>query len=324
MTTQIAEWIAVDWRASGLRAWVFGQDDQLITTVTSDKGTASLEITELERVLLDLIAPFLGDTKTPVICCGAVGAQQVWQEAAYAKVPCEPMSGKTVLKITATDPRLDIFILAGVSQDNPADYMSGEETQIAGYLAENPKFDGVLCLPDNHTKWVHISAGEIISFRTFMTGEIFSLLSEQSGLRHAVQDQGWDEAEFENTVSDGMSSPQMLSARLFGIKAEGMMKYLPSVTAKSRLSGMLIGIELAGARPYWLGQNIAIIGEPNLSALYASALRVQDVPAQLVNSNQMTLRGLKSAYKGLLNRQLLPFSMQIGHPIKGTRSEFGM
>ena len=58
--------------------------------------------------------------------------------------------------------------------------MRGEETQIAGFLALNPKFDGVICLPGTHTKWVHISAGEIVSFRTFMTGEMFALLSQQS------------------------------------------------------------------------------------------------------------------------------------------------
>lgn len=49
--------------------------------------------------------------------------------------------------------------------------MRGEEIQIAGYLAEKPDFDGVICLPGTHTKWVRISAGEIVGFATFLTGE---------------------------------------------------------------------------------------------------------------------------------------------------------
>jgi hypothetical protein len=35
-------------------------------------------------------------------------------------------------------------------------------------------FRRCLCLPGTHTKWVHLSAGEVVSFRTFMTGELFA------------------------------------------------------------------------------------------------------------------------------------------------------
>ena len=68
-------------------------------------------------------------------------------------------------------------------QTSPPDVMRGEETQIAGYLSKNPDFDGIICLPGTHTKWVHISANEIVSFKTFMTGEIFLSLSERSILK---------------------------------------------------------------------------------------------------------------------------------------------
>jgi hypothetical protein len=73
--------------------------------------------------------------------------------------------------------------------------MRGEETQIAGFLAQNPGFDGVLCLPGTHTKWVHISAGEVVSFRSFMTGELFATVGPHSVLRHSVGE-GWDDAAF--------------------------------------------------------------------------------------------------------------------------------
>jgi 2-keto-3-deoxy-galactonokinase len=48
-----------------------------------------------------------------------------------------------------------------------------------------PGFDGILCLPGTHAKWVQISAEEVVSFQTFMTGELFDLLSH-SVLRHSV------------------------------------------------------------------------------------------------------------------------------------------
>ena len=69
--------------------------------------------------------------------------------------------------------------------------------QIAGALAVQSGFDGVICLPGSHTKWAHISAGEVVSFQSFMTGEIFALLSTQSALKDTIAAQGFDEAAFD-------------------------------------------------------------------------------------------------------------------------------
>ena len=77
-----------------------------------------------------------------------------------------------------------------VRQDNPADVMRGEETQIRGFLSIFSNFDGIICLLGTHTKWVHVSAGEVISFRTFMSGELFDLLSKYSVLKHSVKSYG--------------------------------------------------------------------------------------------------------------------------------------
>lgn len=302
MNTKIAEWIAVDWGTSNFRAWIFDANNELIELVTTDKGMGSLEPDAFESTLLEAVEGFLGDGQTPVICCGMVGAKQGWQEAPYATVPCEPAQADATLTVDAQDPRIQPYILPGLKQDNPADVMRGEETQIAGFLALNPKFDGVLCLPGTHTKWAHISAGEVVSFRTFMTGELFALLSNQSVLRHSVQDKGWEDIEFENALSDAMSHPQLVASKMFGLRAEGLLRGLSSAFAKSRLSGMLIGLELAGSKPYWLGQNVVIIGHPELGSLYAAALRNQDVPSEIKSGDAMTLEGLKAAYNLLIEQ----------------------
>ncbi|MHA6326122.1 2-dehydro-3-deoxygalactonokinase [Roseivivax sp. CAU 1753] len=293
-----AVWIAVDWGTSNLRAWVFGADNAEIARLSSDRGMGSLTPDAFEPALLDLIAPHLGDAPTPVICCGMVGARQGWQEAAYVTVPCAPPGVGQATGIAAKDPRITPVILPGMKQSAPADVMRGEETQIAGYIAENPDFDGVLCLPGTHTKWAHVSAGEVVSFRTFMTGEMFALLSGHSVLRHSVQTGHWDDAAFAAAVDDTLGRPQDLTSRLFGLRAETLVNDMPAATAKSRLSGMLIGLELAGARPYWLGQRIAIVGDPKLSALYRTALDQQGAPAELADGDAMTLAGLKAACAG--------------------------
>jgi len=202
-----------------------------------------------------------------------------------------------------TDARIAVHILPGIKQASPADVMRGEETQIAGFIAQNPDFFGTVCLPGTHTKWVQISAGEIVSFRTFMTGEMFALLGKQSVLRHSVIGDGWSDAAFLDAVNDAMGSPQQVASRLFGIRAAGLLDGLGQAEAKAQLSGLLIGMELAGARGYWLGQDLALIGDPILNMHYSDALERQGVICRSVSGDEMTLAGLKAAHKVLKREQ---------------------
>ena len=199
-----------------------------------------------------------------------------------------------------TDPRITVAIVPGLRQNKPADVMRGEETQIAGALALNPGFDGVFCLPGTHSKWVHVSAGEVISFQTFMTGELFALLSEHSVLRHGMAGGGWDDAAFDAALSDALSRPEKIGANLFSLRAEGLLTGLTAAAARARLSGLLIGVELAAAKPYWLGQPVAIIGADALSATYARAIAAQGTTPMLIPAADTVLAGLTLAHKTVM------------------------
>lgn len=297
--TDTVKWIALDWGTSNLRLWAIGPDEQLVGMRESQKGMGVLEPEDFEPALVELAGPFLRqDQVTPVIACGMVGARQGWVEAAYVPTPCPPPGVSQATRAPTSDPRIAVSILPGVSQASPADVMRGEETQIAGYMAQDPEFDGVLCLPGTHTKWVHISAGEIVSFRTFMTGELYASLSRHSVLRHSVQSEGWDDAAFLDAADDAMGAPQRLASRLFGLRAGSLLNDTPSSTARSRLSGLLVGLEIAGAKDYWLGRNIVLIGSPVLTGLYANILTEQgNIPRQ-IDGAEIVLTGLQAAFEG--------------------------
>ncbi|NBZ86174.1 2-dehydro-3-deoxygalactonokinase [Stagnihabitans tardus] len=284
-------WIAVDWGTSNLRAWAMGPDGP-VAHGESPKGMGKLAPHEFEAALLELVEPWL-DGKTLVLACGMVGARQGWREATYRAVPCTPTDALGLTRVETTDPRLDVRIAPGLSQSRPADVMRGEETQLAGALALHPAFDGVFCLPGTHSKWAQVSAGEVTSFQTFMTGELFALLSTQSVLRHSMAE-GWDDAAFDEGLSEALSRPDRIAARLFSLRAEGLLHALPGASAKARLSGLLIGIELAGAKPYWLGQQVKLIGAEKLSASYARALATQGLKADTLDATACTLAGLAS------------------------------
>ena len=284
-----AEWIAVDWGTSRLRAWAM-QGERVLDRAQSEDGMARVAAGGFEATLLALVEPWLDTAPVDVLACGMVGARQGWVEAPYAAVPAKPEE-LDLVRVPATTPRLRAFVTPGLKQAKPADVMRGEETQIAGYLAGHPHWDGVICLPGTHTKWVHASAGEVISFQTCLSGEMFDLLSNASVLRHSIGT-GFDMGAFDQAVEDGLSRPERLAARLFGLRARDLLEGVPPDSTRAELSGLLIGAELAASKPYWLGQEVVLIGSEQLAPLYARALERQGVPVKSANAEAMTLAGL--------------------------------
>ena len=292
-----ANWIAVDWGTSNMRAWAMTASGTVLAEATSDKGMGRLAQDQFEPAFLDVVADWIAGP-TQAVACGMVGSRQGWVEAPYAAVPCATMP-EGLVRAPTKDPALSVHVIPGIKQMDPADVMRGEETQISGFLARNPGWDGVICLPGTHTKWVHISADEVVSFQTFMTGELFATISQQTVLRHSIAAEGWDNGAFLAGLDAAMTRPERLASRLFSLRAEGLLHAMDSATARARLSGLLIGAELAGAKPYWLGQQIAVIGDSGLSKLYVDALATQAAPATQVNATSVTLAGLTAVYNRL-------------------------
>ena len=295
--TAYADWIAVDWGTTHLRAWAMVGAEPRAEAHSAD-GMGTLSRDGFEPALLRLIDPWLGAGTMRIVICGMAGARQGWHEAPYRPVPIRPTDLSPV-SVPTTDPRLSAVIIPGLSQANPADVMRGEETQIAGFLYKKPDFDGVLCLPGTHCKWARISAEEVVSFQTCMTGEMFQLLAQTSVLRHSIGVQDGDPEAFAEAVSDTISRPEKLTQRLFSLRAENVLNDLSPDTARARLSGWLIGAELAATKPYWLGQDVAIAGAPALSQAYATALATQGVPTQVHDAGPLTRLGLAHVYASL-------------------------
>ena len=297
--------IAADWGTSNLRIWGIDHRGHVINTINNGKGMASLIPSEFEPYLISLIESWLpkeGNAKCPIIICGMAGAKTGWKEAAYLKAPCPPINKEKIIQVETDDQRISVSIVPGIMQTSPPDVMRGEETQIAGYLSKNPDFDGIICLPGTHTKWAHISANEIVSFKTFMTGEIFLSLSERSILKTSVQSNDFDSTSFLEAFEDTYSNPVLLSSKLFGLRAADLLENTSTKFLKSKLSGYLIGCELAGAKSYWLGQNIIMIGNNDLCILYQKALKKLGMNATIENTQNVTLDGLKQVISDSYNQ----------------------
>lgn len=294
-----ADWVAVDWGTSSLRAWAMDSAGAVLDMATAEDGMGGLEPNAFEPALLSLIDGWLvRDTQTLVLACGMVGARQGWVEAAYSETPCPPLATGNLTRAPAQDPRLDVRIVPGLCQTAPPDVMRGEETQIAGLLSQHSGFEGTICLPGTHTKWAEISEGLVQSFRTAMTGELFALLSDSSILRHSLDEDGtFDEEAFAAAVSGTLDNPAALAGELFGIRAASLLTGQSPAKARATLSGLLIGSEVAGLQRSH--SPVLVIGADRLADHYKTALALAGRKADAIPADAITLNGLRQAYAAL-------------------------
>lgn len=290
-------WIAVDWGTTNLRAWAMA-GDRVLDASARPLGMGALKREEFEPALLETVGGWLSDGRTvPVVACGMVGARQGWAEAPYVDTPSRPLDAARFVRVATADRRIAVTIIHGMCQIDPADVMRGEETQLAGLLALEPGFSGTACLPGTHSKWATLGRDRVAGFRTFMTGEIFALLSEQSILRHSVGNASEpDEGAFAEAVTESASAPGALAAWLFSTRAQGLLGTLRPAEALARISGLLVGMEVCAMRAAWIERPLVLIGAPALCGLYARALTLLGArPPALIDAERCTLAGLAAA-----------------------------
>ncbi|RYF90336.1 MAG: 2-dehydro-3-deoxygalactonokinase, partial [Caulobacteraceae bacterium] len=189
--------IGVDWGTSNLRACLFGADGAVLERRGSDQGIQRIETSGHEAVLSDLVDGWLPAGERPrILMCGMIGSRQGWREAPYALCPAGLAEIAAALIRVETD-WADVWIAPGLSilaADNRADVMRGEETQILGLAPESG--EALVIAPGTHSKWAEVNAGRVSRFRTYLTGELYELLSRHSILARLMEGDAPDGACF--------------------------------------------------------------------------------------------------------------------------------
>ena len=139
MQNKSEKWIAVDWGTSNFRAYLM-KNDEVLDKISSNDGMKFVKKNYFENILIKNISKWLPSNEViEILASGMVGAKQGWIEVPYTETPCSVMKLK-VLSPKVNNKKIKIYILSGVSQNNPEDVMRGEETQLAGYFLDNPNF----------------------------------------------------------------------------------------------------------------------------------------------------------------------------------------
>ena len=290
--------IAVDWGTSRLRTRLLDDAGSVLDTAESDEGIGRLEGNH-EAVFERLTAKW---PKVPAIMAGMVGSRQGWREAPYVPCPArtDQLGARTIQFTGAGGRRLAIvpgLMLATPERD--FDVIRGEETQIAGLIAGEPMFSGLVILPGTHSKWARIENGTIELFQTFVSGELFELLAKKSFLRHSVAEGGADLAgtrDFTLGVERTAKANLPFLSALFSVRARDLLGAVDRRDNLAYLSGLVVGGEIAAARtttPIASDTAIRLVASGPLGRIYRSAFAVLGVPTTECDGDNLVLDGLR-------------------------------
>ncbi len=296
---------AVDWGTSSFRLWLVTRDGTVLDERRSNEGMAMASAAcGFPKILKSHLSALGAADDLPVIICGMAGARQGWTEAGYVTVPALP---DAILKGAVRVPgeARDIRILPGLANREPAhpDVMRGEETQLLGAVAALGEGPHLACMPGTHSKWVELDGATVTRFSTYMTGELFDVISKHSLLAHSLAgSEGMDMAAFRTAVMKAVAHPGRATNLLFAIRAGQLLEGAPADVSRARLSGTLIGLEIAGAsgtadKP-WNG-TITLIVSGKLGELYADALEALNRPYRIADADDAVRAGLVSAARAI-------------------------
>ena len=313
----LAQLIALDWGTTSLRAYKLAEGGQVLEQRSLSSGIMQLpkaprviagrECTDGFELAFDQACGDWLDEQPglPVIACGMVGSAQGWCEAAYRDTPANVATLGTALQTVRSLRGVDVHIVPGVIQRSRLpNVMRGEETQVLGVLqtlSNEAGADLLIGLPGSHSKWVEVADGCIVHFDTFMTGEVFAVLSEHSILGRTQQRGGsFDDEAFDRGVQVALSADGETGvlSTMFSTRSLGLTGALSATAQPDYLSGLLIGHELSAlARVLRHRRNsvhlpsIILIGNAQLCTRYSRALDACGF-ARVALVEQATERGL--------------------------------
>lgn len=266
--------IAVDWGTSSLRGARLGAAGQVLESRQFPRGIMTVAPGQFDAVFQECFGDWMQAPDALCLISGMAGSQQGWQEAPYC--PCPAGFEELTAQLhwvqagrLAIVPGLSCLHDDGLPVPQH-DVMRGEEIQIFGALALTGLRDATVVLPGTHSKWAQVTQGRVTGFRSFMTGEVFALLSQHSILSRTLPaDAPWHEDAFVHGVQLAQRAPSVLSS-IFATRTLALFGSLPAAQHPSFLSGLLIGEELrAMARP---GSTVLLVGSALLTQRYAAAL----------------------------------------------------
>ena len=267
--------IAIDWGTSALRGAQLDANGQVMASRDFSRGIMSVPPGQFEAVFNELFGDWMENPDALCLISGMAGSRQGWQEAPYCPCPAGFAElGQHLLWLQAGR----IALVPGLSCLNAGplnipDVMRGEEVQIFGALQLARCDSATLVLPGTHSKWVQVRHGRVMAFKTYMTGEVFALLSQHSILAKTMDVSAeLDAAAFLQGIDHSQQAGSLLH-KLFAVRTLGLFDHLSAAALPSYLSGLLIGEELRDQALSTTTSPVMVMGSDTLTQRYTLALK---------------------------------------------------
>jgi 2-dehydro-3-deoxygalactonokinase len=291
--------VGIDWGTTNRRAYVFDAKGEVLRQHNDGMGILAVN-GNFKSSLMELLDT-LQLEEADVIMSGMVGSRNGWEEVSYLSVDHPILElPRAMREIDSGIPKIRCRIVPGyhfINRHGLPDVMRGEETQVLGALRMGAEDDGWFVLPGTHSKWVAIEDGMITELMTFMTGEMYSMLTKQGTLSNLMQEQ----SDAPEAFRAGMAAARNggFTHMAFACRALVVTGAMPAAHAASFLSGLLIGAELheTSRRTHsGLGRErpvVHVIGSEKLAPRYQAALEFSDMVPRLWQPDQVFVSALR-------------------------------
>jgi 2-dehydro-3-deoxygalactonokinase len=221
-------------------------------------------------------------TGVKLVVSGMASSSIGFIDIPYSIVPL-PVDGsgiQTAFLNASEDFEHDVLVISGVRTAD--DVMRGEETQLIGCI--NPDHfikNELFIFPGTHSKHIQVQENQLTGFKTYMTGELFSLLAQKSILKNAVEAGGAENAlsSFKKGISDSITT-NLLHA-IFRVRTNELFNVYPKNENYHYLSGLIIGAELKDLIDSD-AETINLLCGPDAAKYYQTALE-ELVPQKNIN-----------------------------------------
>ncbi len=292
-----AQHVVVDWGTSSFRLWVLDKAGAVLAEMRSSTGMNALRPEEYCSLLESESGELGVPEALPVMICGMAGSAQGWVHVPYLDAPAQ-LATLAAHASRVPGSKRSVRIMPGIAQRmrEAPDVMRGEETILLGAFTAHC-VDGVVCLPGTHSKWALVLDGCLKGFTTAMTGEIYALLKERSILRHFLTGKEREVigTRFDEAVQDALAAPHRVLSRIFSLRAEPLLFAETQDGLEQKLSGLLIGLEIAGMREAIGRHKVTLLSAGRLGAVYGRAFSLAGIDFDFINSEAMARVGLHNA-----------------------------
>ena len=277
--------IGIDWGTTALRGYLI-EHNQLVERRELPYGVLNVPQGGFKDIFDELIEGWSG----PVLLSGMVGSSKGWLNTPYVQTPFSLAALQNHLIDFSELTQRQSWLIPGVEQLNPADVMRGEELQSLGAAHLNGSVHLILC--GTHSKHVELEHGKLVSFSTYMTGELYGLLQKHSILAEPHQN---DDNLFLKGVEASLNGNSLLN-QMFQIRAERLNGSLAS--APPYLSGLLIGTELKALKEPTC---CTIVGSNALSKLYLLAMQTlsPQTKVNILSAEKASINGYAKIFRSL-------------------------